>query len=128
MQWFRHEPLAQRAKDTMLYTTLLESVRARMSNSDAAKSIGTRALEKQANFGLTDVETAYALSAPFAAGVGSVSRNGLLCRIVLIDELIVCFRRWLSLMCSSVGGYSSRRYVAHTFCSAQSPCCITLRL
>ncbi|KAF9549831.1 cytochrome P450 [Agrocybe pediades] len=71
MQWFRREPLAQRARDTELYMGLMESVRARLSRGEAPPSVATRALEKQATFGLTDLETAYALSAPFAAGVGS---------------------------------------------------------
>lgn len=38
----------------------------------AQPSIAKRGLEKQSDFGLSDVETAYALSAPFTAGVSTV--------------------------------------------------------
>ncbi|KAF9549833.1 cytochrome P450 [Agrocybe pediades] len=71
MQWFRREPLAQRARDTELYMSLMESARTRLARGEAPPSVASRTLEKQATFGLTDVEAAYALSAPFAAGVGT---------------------------------------------------------
>jgi hypothetical protein len=38
----------------------------------AQPSIARTALGKQADFGLNDIETAFAVSAPFAAGVGTV--------------------------------------------------------
>ncbi|KAF8967353.1 cytochrome P450 [Flammula alnicola] len=72
LQWFRREPEAQRERDTELYLSLV--------NHD---------------FGLNDLETAYALSAPFGAGVGTT--------LVTLDvffrqcyaSFIVCFFNWL---------------------------------
>lgn len=43
-----------------------------MKKGLAYPSTATRALEKQGAFGLNDLETAYALSAPFVAGTGTV--------------------------------------------------------
>ncbi|PPQ91359.1 hypothetical protein CVT25_004126 [Psilocybe cyanescens] len=71
MQWFRHEAEERRKEDTKLYMSLVDEVRQRMALGIATPSTATRALEKQSEFGLNDVETAFALSAPFAAGVGT---------------------------------------------------------
>jgi len=46
----------------------------------AQPSIARWGLEKQENVGLTDLEIAYALSAPFTAGVGTVSLRARKCR------------------------------------------------
>lgn len=73
MQWFRHEPDAQLAHDSELYLSFANEVRRQMTLGIALPSTGTRALEKQEDFGLNDVETAFALSSPFSAGVGTVS-------------------------------------------------------
>ena len=43
-----------------------------MESGLAQPSIARTALGKQADFGLNDIETAFAVSAPFAAGVGTV--------------------------------------------------------
>lgn len=56
-----------------MYMTLMNQVRRKMEMGIAQPSIARWGLEKQENFGLTDLEIAYALSAPFTAGVGTVS-------------------------------------------------------
>ncbi|KAH9484588.1 Cytochrome P450 monooxygenase 58 [Psilocybe cubensis] len=71
LQWFRREPEEQLAHDTELYLSFANEVRRQMSLGIALPSTGTRALEKQEDFGLNDVETAFALSSPFSAGVGT---------------------------------------------------------
>ncbi|CAA7271157.1 unnamed protein product [Cyclocybe aegerita] len=71
LQWFRAEPLAQRARDTALYTRLMEGVREQMKVGVAQSSTARWGLEKQAEWGLNDLEMAFALSAPFSAGVGT---------------------------------------------------------
>ncbi|KJA17919.1 hypothetical protein HYPSUDRAFT_169845 [Hypholoma sublateritium FD-334 SS-4] len=73
LQWFRWEPEAQKASDEKLYLSLMENVREDMREGVAQPSIAQRGLEKQADFGLSDLETAYALSAPFSAGVTTVT-------------------------------------------------------
>lgn len=50
---------------------MMSDVQKRMESGLAYPSTATRALNKQAAFGLNDVETAYALSAPFSAGAGT---------------------------------------------------------
>jgi len=72
MQWFLGEPLAQRKIDTELYLSLLNDVRRQMELGTARPSTAKRALEKQGEFGLNDVETAYCVSAPFGAGLATV--------------------------------------------------------
>ncbi|KDR67549.1 hypothetical protein GALMADRAFT_258204 [Galerina marginata CBS 339.88] len=71
MQWFRYGPEAQRKKDEKLYVSIMDSVRQQMSLGHAHPSIATRGVLRQADFGLSDLETAFALSAPFSAGVGT---------------------------------------------------------
>ena len=51
----------------------MNDVRKQMDSGEAHPSTARKALEKQAESGLTDLETAYALSSPFTAGVGTVS-------------------------------------------------------
>ncbi|KAF8163799.1 cytochrome P450 [Crassisporium funariophilum] len=71
LQWFRREPEVQRKKDTDMYMKLMQDVRHQMEAGTAQHSTARRGLEKQADFGLNDVEMAFALSAPFQAGVGT---------------------------------------------------------
>jgi len=52
--------------------SLIDDVRRQMELGLAQPSIARTALGKQADFGLDDIETAFAVSAPFAAGVGTV--------------------------------------------------------
>ena len=63
-----------------MYMTLMNQVRRKMEMGIAQPSIARWGLEKQENFGLTDLEIAYALSAPFTAGVGTVSLPARQCR------------------------------------------------
>ncbi|KAK0240852.1 cytochrome P450 [Armillaria nabsnona] len=71
LQWFRWEPEKRRAVDTEIYLSLLNDVKYQTQDSTAHPSMATHGLEKQQELGLTDVETAYALSAPWAAGTGT---------------------------------------------------------
>ncbi|KAF8875598.1 cytochrome P450 [Gymnopilus junonius] len=71
LQWFRHAPLRQRASDSKLYLYLMNTVHKQMESGAAPQSIARRAIERQKEFGLNDLETAFALSAPFTAGVGT---------------------------------------------------------
>lgn len=52
---------------------MMMRVKNQMKLGSAQASMATHALERQAEFGLTDGELAYALSTPWAAGVGTVS-------------------------------------------------------
>lgn len=61
-----------RERDTKVYLSLLNDVRERVEQGTAMPSVASRALEKQTNWGLNDVEIAYALSAPWQAGVTTV--------------------------------------------------------
>ncbi|KAF8061631.1 cytochrome P450 [Lyophyllum atratum] len=71
LQWFRYEAERHRAMDTGLYMSLMNNVKEQMKLGTDQPSMATHALEKQEQFGLSDVETAFALSAPWAAGVGT---------------------------------------------------------
>ncbi|TFK34081.1 cytochrome P450 [Crucibulum laeve] len=72
LQWFRWDPEKRRSEDTEFYLSLMNSVRDRMKLGIAQPCTATRALHKQADFGLDDIQSAYALSAPSQAGVGTV--------------------------------------------------------
>jgi hypothetical protein len=72
LQWWRREPEEHFADDSKLLLGLANEVKERMKKGLAYPSTATRALEKQGAFGLNDLETAYALSAPFVAGTGTV--------------------------------------------------------
>ncbi|KAK0194886.1 cytochrome P450 [Armillaria mellea] len=65
LQWFRWEPEKRRAVDTEIYPLPTERY------GTAHLSMATRGLEKQKELGFTDIETAYALSAPWSAGTGT---------------------------------------------------------
>lgn len=72
LQWFRPAltPLeAIRAKDTETYLDFFNGVKRRFEAEIAKECMGTYSLSKGGNQGMTDVEVAYALSAPFSAGV-----------------------------------------------------------
>ncbi len=82
LQWFRWEPERHRALDTELYMAMLDDVRQQMQNGTAHPSMASHGLEKQEEFGLSDEETAFTLSAPWAAGPGTVCR--FVRRIILV--------------------------------------------
>ncbi|KAJ7510535.1 cytochrome P450 [Mycena galericulata] len=71
LQWFRWEPERHRQLDTEFYMSLMNDVKRQLAENSAQPSMAAYSLSKQAEFGLSDVETAYALSAPWAAGVGT---------------------------------------------------------
>jgi hypothetical protein len=56
-----------------MYLSYLNLVRSDVKSGNAKESMATHALEKQQELGMTDVEIAYALSAPWAAGTGTRS-------------------------------------------------------
>ncbi|KAL1941273.1 hypothetical protein VTO73DRAFT_7485 [Trametes versicolor] len=72
LQWFRDEVDAHREMDRELYMSLMNRVRRQMSEGTAQPSMATVALERQSEFGLSDLETAYTLAGPWDAGVGTV--------------------------------------------------------
>ncbi|EKM79763.1 hypothetical protein AGABI1DRAFT_127447 [Agaricus bisporus var. burnettii JB137-S8] len=76
LQWFRWEPERMRHRDTMVYMGLLDGVKERIANkTDSAKpSVAVRGLEKQQDWGLNDIELAYACSAPWQAGGSTTSQ------------------------------------------------------
>ncbi|KAF7330210.1 Cytochrome P450 [Mycena venus] len=73
LQWFRRDPERQRKLDTELYMSLMNDVKREVAANTAQPSMAVYSLSKQAEFGLSEVETAYALSAPYAAGVGTTA-------------------------------------------------------
>ena len=73
LQWFRHPVDKQREEDRKYYTSLMDHVRKRMAEGTAQPSMATIALERQAEFGLSELEMAYTLAGPWDAGVGTVS-------------------------------------------------------
>lgn len=60
--------------NTRLYTTAMNEVKAKMANGTALPCTSTYGLTKQNELGFNDLELAYALSAAWAAGIGTVSR------------------------------------------------------
>ncbi|KAJ3516999.1 hypothetical protein NLJ89_g781 [Agrocybe chaxingu] len=71
LQWFRWKYDKQRERETKFYLELMESVRERMAENTAHACTSTKGLEKQEQFGMSDVELAYGLSSPGQAGVGT---------------------------------------------------------
>ncbi|OBZ76027.1 O-methylsterigmatocystin oxidoreductase [Grifola frondosa] len=66
---FRHDFDRIRAQDTILYTTLLREVRQQMDAGTSKECISSRSLDNAADLGFAEVELAYAVSAPFGAGI-----------------------------------------------------------
>ncbi|KAJ7470933.1 cytochrome P450 [Mycena latifolia] len=71
LQWFRWEPERHRKHDTEFYMSLMDNVKRQIAANTAQPSMAAYSLSKQAELGLTDIDAAYALSAPWAAGVGT---------------------------------------------------------
>ncbi|KAL0065291.1 hypothetical protein AAF712_007803 [Marasmius tenuissimus] len=71
LQWFRYEVDRQREYATRVFTTALEAVKSQIAQDTAQPSMATHALQKQEEFGMNDTEIAYALSAPWSAGVST---------------------------------------------------------
>lgn len=72
LQWFRWTPEKMRLRDTSIYTKYLNGVRERVKMGTAMPCIAVCALERQTEWNLSDLELAYACSAPWQAGGSSV--------------------------------------------------------
>jgi hypothetical protein len=72
LQWFRYEADKYRDINTNLYMTAMNDVKRKMEKGTAIPCTATYGLTKQKELGYSDVELAYALSAPWAAGIGTV--------------------------------------------------------
>jgi len=73
LQWFRYEPEKARDKNTNLYMTAMNEVKRKIENGTAIPCTATYGLSKQKELGFNDVELAYGLSAPWAAGIGTTT-------------------------------------------------------
>ncbi|KAF9268871.1 cytochrome P450 [Marasmius fiardii PR-910] len=69
LQWFRYEIDREKSFADKVYMDALQTVKMQMAQDTAQHSMATHALQKQEEFGLGDMEIAYALSAPWSAGV-----------------------------------------------------------
>ena len=78
MQWFRREWDEGYIRAEKLYTGLLNDVREVMNAGKAKECMSTRGLRDQKSLGVTDVQLAFAMSAPFGAGIETVSPSKLL--------------------------------------------------
>lgn len=78
MQWFRREWDEGYIRAEKLYTGLLNDVREGMNAGTAKECMSTRGLRDQESLGVTDVQLAFAMSAPFGAGIETVSPSKLL--------------------------------------------------
>ena len=67
----------------------MNDVKDRMKLGTAQPSMATHALRYQEKFGLSDIETAYAIAAPWAAGVGTV-RDSVVVPTPTIDSCCLC--------------------------------------
>lgn len=61
-----------RLRDSMVYMKLLNGVKERIKNGSAKSSVAVRGLEKQQEWGMNELEVAYASSAPWQAGASTV--------------------------------------------------------
>ena len=75
MQWFRPALEKIREKDEETYMAYFNDVKRRSEAGIAKDCMATYSLSQGGNQGMTDVEVAYALSAPFSAGVDTVRRS-----------------------------------------------------
>ncbi|KAJ7760656.1 cytochrome P450 [Mycena maculata] len=71
LQWFRWEPEKMRQLDAEQYMAAMNDVKRQLADNSAQPSMAAYSLTKLAEFGLSDVEAAYALSSPWSAGVGT---------------------------------------------------------
>jgi hypothetical protein len=73
LQWFSWEPERRRDTNTRLYMTVLNDVKKRMQEGTQVPCTTQWALERQRELGFDDLELSYALSSPWAAGIGTVT-------------------------------------------------------
>ncbi|KAF8230717.1 hypothetical protein L208DRAFT_1378400 [Tricholoma matsutake] len=72
LQWFQREPERQCAIDSNQYMSLMNDVKSQMWRG-TAPSVGKLAIEKQSEFGLNNLKTAYVPSSPWMAGIGTMA-------------------------------------------------------
>ncbi|KAI0773594.1 cytochrome P450 [Fomes fomentarius] len=69
LQWFRGDADKAYQRAESLYMELLNDVKQRIEAGTAKECMATRGLKDQASLGFSDVQLAFALSAPFGAGI-----------------------------------------------------------
>lgn len=87
LQWFRPalKTLEEiRAKDTETYLGFFNDVKRRLEAGTAKECMGTHSLSRGGNQGMTDIEVAYALSAPFSAGVDTTLSSIQWCLVAVV--------------------------------------------
>ncbi|KAI0717572.1 cytochrome P450 [Cerioporus squamosus] len=72
LQWFRRDADKAYARAASLYMELLTDVKNRMEAGTAKECMATRGLKDQQSLGFSDLELAFALNAPFGAGIDTV--------------------------------------------------------
>lgn len=121
LQWFRTDPEARLATDTVLFTRYISEVNQQRKAGTARDSLAKYALDvhtkeqklaesadgrgEEDGKGMSEVQIAFALSAPFVAGVDTVcvcACKSTASRIVDIDTCMSIVRRHQSLASSSV--------------------------
>ncbi|KAF9257466.1 cytochrome P450 [Marasmius fiardii PR-910] len=73
LQWFRYKPEKHRNMNTKLYMSVMNEVKRKMEKGTAIPCTTTYGLRKQKELGFNDIELAYALSTPSAAGIGTTT-------------------------------------------------------
>ena len=73
MQWFRFEWDEGYAMSEKLYMELLVDVKNRREAGTAKECMTTRGLQDQESLGISDLQLAFAMAAPFGAGTDTVS-------------------------------------------------------
>ncbi|CAG8960300.1 hypothetical protein HYFRA_00012374 [Hymenoscyphus fraxineus] len=73
LQWFSWEPERRRDTNTRLYMSVLNDVKKRIEEGTQVPCTTQWALERQKELGFNDLELSYALSSPWAAGIGTVT-------------------------------------------------------
>ncbi|KAH9048920.1 cytochrome P450, partial [Lactarius hengduanensis] len=87
LQWFRPALTMLeeiRANDTETYLDFFNGVKRRLEAGIAKECMGTYSLSTGGNQGMTDVEVAYALSAPFSAGVDTTLSTIQWCLVAVV--------------------------------------------
>jgi cytochrome P450 len=70
---FKKEGNLLHKRELEFYTSLLDDVRREVEQGTASRSIAVLMLERQAEFGFSDIEAAYTLGALYIAAVGTTS-------------------------------------------------------
>ncbi|TFK88359.1 cytochrome P450 [Polyporus arcularius HHB13444] len=73
LQWFRRDGDKAYARAESLFTELLADVKNRVEAGTAKECMATRGLRDQQSLGFSDLELAFALNAPFGAGIDTTS-------------------------------------------------------